>query len=172
MKYVKLEENSVDVSGIFSLKCFQEWLATKKKPPKKPGEAFRKTITGHVRGDRGLEPFSPSIEKEIIKVLQERKVWPCFKGTGLKIGERGFQSIGYWERIDDERELLMNRKRRYSDCGLGIENYYHSLGLQQNAEVRKTKSLTEMQYSEHEETRPVVISDNDLLELLDLSEFV
>lgn len=96
--YIKRENESINVEGIFSLKCYSHWLSTRRERPKSCEHSFRKAVTGCCRGDEGLKPFQPDVEYEILKFLRKKEVWPCFKGTKSKIGKRGFQSFGYWER--------------------------------------------------------------------------
>lgn len=98
-KYVVNQSHGeVDASGIFSLNCYMEWLAMKRSIPKRPAEAFRKAVTGHCRGDNGLHPFSEKVEQAVLHILRQKKVWDCFVGSGIKIGLRGFQTEGFWER--------------------------------------------------------------------------
>lgn len=99
-KYVTLNEiGQLDATMLFSLQCYNEWLNTRKTYPKNPPEAFRKMITGHCRGDSGLLPFQPQIEKAVVFMLRRRRVWECFRGTGVKVGLRGFKTKGYWEKL-------------------------------------------------------------------------
>lgn len=97
-KYIKTnEDGSVNANGIISQECFSEWLSTKAKLPQFPQHAFRKIVSGHCRGDVGLIPFKQNEEKEVLKVLRKKKIWPCFNKTKCRIGLRGFQKSGYWE---------------------------------------------------------------------------
>lgn len=99
VKYIMLDyTGQIDASGVFSKQCFKHWMLTRKTVPKDPAHAFRKVLTGHVRGDKGLQPFQPLVEAAVLKVLREKKIWNCFEGTGLRIGLRGYQTKGYWEK--------------------------------------------------------------------------
>lgn len=92
------KKGELDVSKYLSLECYETWLSARKDYPKDPPHAFRKLLTGHVRGDHGLLPFPPDVEESLIKLLRKKKVWPCFVGTNDNIGCRGFQTLGYWEK--------------------------------------------------------------------------
>lgn len=99
LKFVIKTKTKVDVRGILSLACYNAWLSSRKDQPKVPHHAFRKLITGHVRGDVGLKPFPPDVEAELLKLLRYPHVWDCFVGTKIKIGKRGIQTLGYWEKL-------------------------------------------------------------------------
>lgn len=120
-KYIKKDDGEqVDASEVLSVECYTEWLATRKVFPKNPAEAFRKILTGHCRGDNGLLPFAPRVEKAVLEVLRERKVWPCFKGTNIRIGERGLKTQGYWETRDATAQV--SRKRASSEPICKVES--------------------------------------------------
>lgn len=111
-------DGCLDVSGIISKQCFNEWLQTKAKRPQFPEHAFRKIVSGHCRGDLGLAPFAPVVEKAVLKLLRQKKVWPCFADTKFRIGIRGFQKKGYWENRLRKREELENSSSRESSASL------------------------------------------------------
>lgn len=94
-------EGKVNASGIFSKTCYKEWLTTRKQKPKKPPTAFGKAVTGHCRGDKGLKPFTKEVEAAVLKIIRKRKIWTCFEGTGIKIGQRGCKTFGYWEKLNE-----------------------------------------------------------------------
>lgn len=94
---IKDEDGKIDASGILSKASYEEWLSKRKYLPKDPPHAFRKVITGHCRGDKGLAPFSQELEKALLKLLRRKTVWECFQDTPKKIGLRGFQTLGFWE---------------------------------------------------------------------------
>lgn len=127
-KYTVVDSyGNIDATRILSRECFKEWIATRKVLPKDPAHAYRKVVTGHCRGDKGLAPFPEDLEKAILKVLRQKKVWDCFKGTNLKIGLRGFQTKGHWEiknskrsRDDTEEEETEQVKRRKTSVSLSL----------------------------------------------------
>lgn len=45
-----------------------------------------------------MRPFDEEVEESVLHVLRRKGLWPCFKGTDLKIGMRGLQIKGYWEK--------------------------------------------------------------------------
>lgn len=99
-------EGSVDVSRILSKECYDEWLITRKKKPKTPPSAFRKAVTGHCRGDKGLKPFPKDVEAAVLKIIRKRKIWTCFEGTGINIGQRGCKTFGYWEKYKVKEPVI------------------------------------------------------------------
>lgn len=169
LKYVKVSEDEVDATKIFSLQCFNDWLSTKKNYPKKPAEAFRKTITGHVRGDTGLQPFAPEVEQAILKLLKKREIWPCFRGSGLKIGLRGFQTPGFWETKQQikikqqkkEKEFFGNQNDE-SECETESEvESVESLSLITNQGIKRRQSVTQNHVStkRHKDGKEIVQVD-------------
>lgn len=111
-KYIILnKDNTYDAKLILSTECYEHWVKNKRKLPKFPEQAFQKIISGHLRGDLGLSPFSEAKEKAILKELRKKRIWGCFEHTNLKIGLRGFQKEGYWER-ENKRNKVKNNKRK------------------------------------------------------------
>lgn len=103
--FVKKDHNGkLDVTDIVSKECFEVWKKSRKMLPKHPPNAFRKAVTGHIRGDKGLRPFEPDVEQELLKLLRKRQIWPCFEFTEYRIGERGCKTIGFWEAKRKESE--------------------------------------------------------------------
>ena len=95
-------DGSLDVSGILSRECFITWLSTRNGSPRNPAEAFRKPIVGHCKAAWGRKPFPQNVEKELLKLLRKREVWPCFQETKHRIGIGGFRSLGFWECLELE----------------------------------------------------------------------
>lgn len=141
-KYLKLNEKTgeLDASQVLSAACYMEWLAMKRMIPKKPAEAFRKAITGHTRGDNGLHPFCEEMEAAMLKVLRVKRVWPCFAGTPIKIGLRGFQTEGFWERT---KRLGYSQKRKRTAVKTG-----DSKTLKRTRRESNLTELTEEECSE------------------------
>lgn len=110
---IRDKEGNVDALGILSRNSYKEWLKTRKYVPKDPPHAFRKLITGHCRGDKGLAPFEKDTEASVLKLLRRKKVWECFEGSSTKIGLRGFQTLGYWE--SRRKEAVNFGKRKFMD---------------------------------------------------------
>lgn len=119
--FIKKDGKTVEVS-ITSKACFDLWLSTRKAEPKNPAHAFRKALTGACRGDAGLKPFDQDVEPFVLKLLRQKKVWDCFQGTNVKIGERGFQSLGYWEKLD-----LNNKQDICRECEISLKKCNHLL---------------------------------------------
>mmetsp|Transcript_10085 Transcript_10085/g.11605 ORF Transcript_10085/g.11605 Transcript_10085/m.11605 type:complete len:407 (+) Transcript_10085:194-1414(+) len=92
-------DGSCDASGILSPACFNAWVDSRKKKPKKPEEAFRRALTAHCRGVDGRRPFEEKVEKNLLKELRKKKPWACFSQSGSRcnIGIQGFPALGYHE---------------------------------------------------------------------------
>lgn len=91
------QDHSVSAHRILSKKCYEAWIGSRKRVLKHPGEAFRKTVTSHVRGSDGRRPFPPIVENALLAALRQPRIWNCFEGTELKVGERGCSVKGFWE---------------------------------------------------------------------------
>lgn len=115
-----LPDGSVNTSKFLSKECYQTWLNTRTTYPKDAAHAFRKVVTGHCRGDHGLQPFPKEVEQSLLKLLRNKTVWPCFKGTKHKIGSRGFQTLGYWERKAGNVIISKKKRRRSEQTALSI----------------------------------------------------
>eukprot|EP00924_Labyrinthula_sp_SR-Ha-C_P002421 snap_masked-scaffold_16-processed-gene-3.32-mRNA-1 protein AED:1.00 eAED:1.00 QI:0/0/0/0/1/1/3/0/520 len=109
-KYVPINPKT-GRTDIFSEVCFQEWLQTRKKPPKHPETSFRKAIVAHLRAKDGRKPFSEEEEEIILTEMRKNEPWPCFKQSGTKakqnIGTKISLQPGYHE------ELRQRRKRPF-----------------------------------------------------------
>lgn len=118
--FVLSDENGVvNVKELFSKECFNYWLETRSNIPKNPPEAFRKALTSHCAGVDGRKPFSPLIEEALLVELRKKRVWKCFEGTKAKVGLRGLQVKGYWERdfykdIFPQKSTVKKKKRKLS----------------------------------------------------------
>lgn len=99
LKFIDIDEYfQVNADKMLSKACFQAWLNLKSVRPKHPEEAFRKTITAHAQGTQGMQPFPPEVERSVLEIIRQPKIWPCFKNTCHRIGERGFTKEGFWEQ--------------------------------------------------------------------------
>lgn len=109
---------NVDVSPLFTKKCFNYWLSSRANKPKNPPEAFRKALTSHCAGVDGRKPFAPEVERALLVQLRMKRVWECFRDTKSRVGLRGLQIKGFWERTstdfaleDLEKPVKKKRKR-------------------------------------------------------------
>lgn len=136
-------DGTVNVERLISKECYESWLKTRLKPPKSPEESFRKALTAHCRGVAGRKPFPRAVEKALLLELRKKRIWDCFQGTEHKIGKRGYQALGYWEKQDmkaDEssqgEEVLMtqekNKKRSRSS-----DSFFQEIDLMQTASPPK-----------------------------------
>ena len=129
------DDGSVEVEKILGRECYQAWLKTRVTKPKQPEESFRKAITAHCRGVDGRKPFEESVEKELLKCLRRKAVWECFREGPHKIGRRGFQGLGYWER----KELKMPHNKLSSQKRKRAAPTSSSLHKQQKLEASGDK---------------------------------
>lgn len=95
MSFVDLETN--DASGILSPECYLKWVSTRKSTLKQPEESFRRVLTAHVCGLIGRKPFPADVEASLLVCLRRKEVWPCFKGSAVTIGIKGFRKTGFHE---------------------------------------------------------------------------
>lgn len=102
------------------------------------------------KGAPGMKPFSPEIEREVLLILRERKIWPCFEDTGVRIGIRGCNLIGFWESVHIEADSppSANRPKRGShsqqigvDAIEPLDGVYESLLGQRERNKSEAKKL-------------------------------
>mmetsp|Transcript_2054 Transcript_2054/g.2366 ORF Transcript_2054/g.2366 Transcript_2054/m.2366 type:complete len:264 (-) Transcript_2054:116-907(-) len=99
LQFTKIDSfGNVDTSKIFEKECYNAWLALRRKTPKRPAESYRRSLVAQVTASDGRKPFSPEVEKSVLKRLREGKPWPCFAGTKTKIGRLGLKRLGYHEK--------------------------------------------------------------------------
>mmetsp|Transcript_18459 Transcript_18459/g.22484 ORF Transcript_18459/g.22484 Transcript_18459/m.22484 type:complete len:265 (-) Transcript_18459:953-1747(-) len=110
MSFVRVTNGQVDCSRLLSSKCYKRWLRTRLREPRKPPESFRRAITAHCRGEDGRRPFPPEVEKSLLKVMRKKRIWSCFRKTDVRIGSRGYQAVGYWEKQRTKREEELKKK--------------------------------------------------------------
>lgn len=111
MKYVGEDGNADRVQ---SVECFKEWVATRKRRPKKPHESFRRVLTAHVAGVDSRKPFPKRVEVSLLRNLRRKEVWPCFKGEEVSIGVQGFRKEGHHEKISKKSPMVYQRTPRNS----------------------------------------------------------
>jgi len=91
-------ETVVDVSGMFSRRCFETWVRSRREAPLKPEESFRRAITAHIRGTDCRQPFTPSEERAILHRLRGKGAFDqAFAKNDKHIGRVGFRSKGFHE---------------------------------------------------------------------------
>eukprot|EP00924_Labyrinthula_sp_SR-Ha-C_P005473 snap_masked-scaffold_1-processed-gene-32.1-mRNA-1 protein AED:1.00 eAED:1.00 QI:0/-1/0/0/-1/1/1/0/320 len=108
----RFDNGTVDASGIVSPECYAKWVESRRKMPKKPEEAFRRALTAHCRGVDGRRPFAPEVEENLLKELRKKKQWRCFENLPNcgSIGVQGFPSLGYHERLAQQKPLQQGSK--------------------------------------------------------------
>jgi len=107
-------ENHVDATGVFSPECYEEWLKTRQKIPKRPEESFRRALTAHVRGSDNRSPFTMEEESALLDILRNTNAFASsFRSTGVKIGKYGFRGLGYHEqKLGKSNNSLFNRLKK------------------------------------------------------------
>lgn len=125
LKFVQYDERTgdfVSADEILSKACFEEWLKSRPRIPKKKEESFRRALISQVTGSDGKKPFPLQVEESLVKTLRKRKVWPCFEGTGVSIGKQGFKMLGYHEALTKGK-----LKTRYIVEDHSSEAYIHRI---------------------------------------------
>ena len=84
---------------MLSKECYEDWLHTRRKNLKRPEESFRRVLISHVKGTSGRKPFRQDEEVAILRLLRQRRPWPCFiDNSHSRVGSQGFDGCGYHER--------------------------------------------------------------------------
>ena len=114
-RFVQVNESGdLDVTGILSKDCYNAWLESRLLWPKYPEAAFRKAVVAHCQGAGGRRPFPRAVERELLKLLRQKRVWPCFKSNKRQYGRRGFNALGYWESHDLHLQRIMHEKKIFT----------------------------------------------------------
>jgi len=69
---------SVDASRVVSKECYEYWLETRVGVTNEPERAFQRSLTAHLTGSDGRQPFLPEEEEAILKVVRAKRVWFVF----------------------------------------------------------------------------------------------
>lgn len=156
-RFVKVDESTgeIDASQILSPACYDAWVKSRRKKPKKPQEAFRRALTAHCRGVDGRKPFTEGVERSLLVELRRKKPWACFencKGCG-SIGVQGFPSQGYHEKEAQEKSQRMQKLQKKRGLDNNVTNEIPNaaasaltqlhLLTQQNARPTKQQKLDE-----------------------------
>lgn len=139
----KQEDGKVTCTKILSSKCYKKWLKTRLQEPRKPPESFRRAITAHCRGEDGRRPFPPGVEAALLKQMRKKKIWSCFRKTDVKIGARGYQAIGYWEKKKIMKETAEGSSKllkagRLEKKEIEKESVNRAKGLFSQANIQET----------------------------------
>jgi len=99
-KYIVRQlDGTLDASRITSFDCYRDWLETRKNPALMPERAFRKALSCHITGSDGRTPFTQDEEVAILKVVRRKERWACFRNSDVTIGENGFRTKGFHEKV-------------------------------------------------------------------------
>ncbi|KAH9255993.1 hypothetical protein BASA81_005769 [Batrachochytrium salamandrivorans] len=101
------EDGTLDVSGLVSKACYQEWLDAK-FALRSDAEAkkYHRALTNHVSGVDGRTPFEPEEEEAILILLRKREPWPCFPIHLATMGKR-YRTMGYHEKQQTRGQSLL-----------------------------------------------------------------
>lgn len=94
MNFVKSDG---DASALIEKECYMTWVKSRKNPPLHPSESYRRVLTAHLCGLSRRKPFPEKVERSLLNYIRQKKPWPCFKGTNISIGIRGFRKQGFHE---------------------------------------------------------------------------
>eukprot|EP00924_Labyrinthula_sp_SR-Ha-C_P006675 maker-scaffold_29-snap-gene-1.4-mRNA-1 protein AED:0.01 eAED:0.01 QI:108/1/1/1/0.5/0.66/3/585/519 len=133
-------------SDIFSRKCYEEWLESRRVRPKDPQNSFRKAIVAHLRGRDGRQPFTEKEENIVLKEIRRNEHWPCFlqsgKGESTQVGSRISLKPGYHEvrRMKRKSENNKENERTEEKKGKTSEELFDFF---EGFEVNLTEQLSE-----------------------------
>ena len=65
----------IDASQVLSKKCYQQWLETRIGVTNEPERTFQRSLTAHLTGSDGRQPFLPEEEAGLLRILRMKKVW-------------------------------------------------------------------------------------------------
>lgn len=92
-------DGTIDASQVHSKECYEMWLQRKNKTAtSEEAKYFHRTLSSHVGAFDGRSGFTVEEEAAILIVLRQKCVWPCFQGTNLTHGARGFRALGMHEK--------------------------------------------------------------------------
>ncbi|KAH9256018.1 hypothetical protein BASA81_005794 [Batrachochytrium salamandrivorans] len=95
---VRRADGTLDVSGLISTACYEEWLLAKfVHPNDDEAKKYHRILTNHVSGVDGRTPFDPEEEEAILTLLRKREPWPCFPEHLALIGRR-YRTKGFHEK--------------------------------------------------------------------------
>ncbi|KAH9255996.1 hypothetical protein BASA81_005772 [Batrachochytrium salamandrivorans] len=95
---VRRADGTLDVSGLISTACYEEWLLAKfAHPNDAEAKKYHRILTNHVSGVDGRTPFDPEEEEAILTLLRKREPWPCFPIHLVRIGRR-YRTKGFHEK--------------------------------------------------------------------------
>jgi len=107
-KHMIYSPEGIDPSGIFTNKCYEDWLSSRATNPKRPEESFRRALTAQLRGSDGRQPFTVEEETAILKCIRSKNIFAGMfnnsEGTGAGIGNIGFRGRGFHEMVKFTRE--------------------------------------------------------------------
>jgi len=68
----------IDAHQVVSKNCYEHWLGTRIGTTKDPERTFQRTLTAHLTGSDGRQPFLPEEEAAILNVVRVKSVWWVF----------------------------------------------------------------------------------------------
>lgn len=115
----------LDATEVVSLNCYLDWLSSRRSTPCKPEKAFQRSLIGHLTGVDGRVPFSPVEEEAILKIIRKKQRWECFSknNNGIKFGESGFRTKGFYEKTLSGEVFQEKSKKRAKEALERIQHY-------------------------------------------------
>eukprot|EP00511_Aplanochytrium_stocchinoi_P013700 CAMPEP_0204890636 /NCGR_PEP_ID=MMETSP1349-20130617/25534_1 /ASSEMBLY_ACC=CAM_ASM_000710 /TAXON_ID=215587 /ORGANISM="Aplanochytrium stocchinoi, Strain GSBS06" /LENGTH=306 /DNA_ID=CAMNT_0052055485 /DNA_START=178 /DNA_END=1095 /DNA_ORIENTATION=+ len=116
------EEGNLDTSQVFSKACYDAWVSSRIRKPKRPDESFRRALVSHISGSDGRKPFPKDVEASLLKFIRQRKTWECFQGSnGASIGILGYKTKGYHESERDSLRQDQQQQQQANDKESAME---------------------------------------------------
>eukprot|EP00924_Labyrinthula_sp_SR-Ha-C_P002220 maker-scaffold_19-snap-gene-4.42-mRNA-1 protein AED:0.00 eAED:0.00 QI:56/0.5/0.66/1/1/1/3/135/313 len=121
LKFIYRDSTGVLIQeSIISKECFNLWIETRASNVKYPLQAFKRTISSHLRGADQRAPFSADVEASLLRKYRARdllgrqidpfsfsKSQSCIKKSALKLSQYSFP-YGYHEKKRVENEESSN----------------------------------------------------------------
>ncbi|KAH9255994.1 hypothetical protein BASA81_005770 [Batrachochytrium salamandrivorans] len=137
---LRFPNGTLDVSGLISTACYEEWLLAKfAHPNDAEAKKYHRILTNHVSGVDGRTPFDPEEEEAILILLRKHEPWPCFPSHLARIGRR-YRTKGFHEK----QRLLASPVSPVSSISLA--NAQKSLVLSPRELPKSFKTSAAMQF--------------------------
>ena len=65
----------LDARQVLSKECYQYWLNTRVGATNDPERTFQRSLTAHLTGSDGRQPFHQQEEEAILKIIRVKRVW-------------------------------------------------------------------------------------------------
>jgi len=65
----------LDASKVVRRECYQYWLTTRAGVAREPEKNFQRTLTAHLTGSDGRQPFPLEEETAILQIIRKKSIW-------------------------------------------------------------------------------------------------